>query len=189
MSTKQFKTLRVAGALILAGLVSGQVMAVPTSDTASAEATATIIAPISITNESGLRFGQVARPNSTQTKTIIIKTDDQRDAASTSDAVGTQVVGAASFTITAAANLAYTAEVSYEEDIATGATLSNVQAKCGAGLDTPILLAGGTNVSCEAAQDETTNTLKIGGTLTLTDQVAEGEMQKVAAITVTVAYD
>lgn len=176
---KQLSKLALAlGAVVLSGGVMAE-----TTDTATADASATVIAPISVAKDTDLVFGTVAKPNTGETKTVVITTAGARDASSTSNAVGTQTVSAAGFTVTAAA-YAYTATVSYEAALATGATLGAVVAKCGGAPDTSITAAG-TAVTC--ASDVTA--LKVGGTLSLTDTVATGPLSKGDAITVVVAYD
>jgi len=71
MNTQRFKTQSIAGTLILAGLVSGQVMAQVADATATAAVNATVLTPISITQEADLKFGSFAI-DATNAGTVVI---------------------------------------------------------------------------------------------------------------------
>lgn len=184
MSTKQFKILRGAGALIVAGLVSGQVMAAGNTSSAEAEVSVTLYEPLVITAVDALRFGKVARNAPTGGGSIVIPTAGNVTNTGVTK-VGDSAQAPATFTVTGTSGTTFGIAVGSITQPGTGFTISDVT----------LLGTGGVVFSSSASGASTTvfdgdAGITLGATLTIAPEaVASATENAIGRIPVTVTYE
>lgn len=187
MSTKQFKTLRVAGALILAGLVSGQVMA-QADATATAAVNATVLTPIAISKTADLQFGSFAVDATSDGTVVIAAADGERSFTGGAASVSTSTTGfsSASFTVTGETTATFSVA------LPASATLT----KSGGGsltVDTFTVDIGGERAVVSNGTTGTlvdgSATMYIGATLSVPGGTPAGLYENAVGLPVTVAYN
>lgn len=152
---------------------------------ASATLSATIETPITITNQTGLNFGRFAAPLDGAVTVVVDAASGARSG--TADLIGSVADGAAAFSVTRANSLAYTATITFngaQNGVGAGLTLGDVTASCAGTVTTPIGSSGG-GISC--AGSGTSDTLRVGGTLTVGTNAVTTMV--VGFVTATVAYN
>jgi hypothetical protein len=183
MSMKMTKLVLAIGAMAMAG------GAMAAANNATANATVTVVSPIEVAKTTDLAFGKVAIPSSGATATTVVITNaGARDAASTSDAVGSQTVAAAVFAITGQDALAYTPMITVSSNSVLGLSLSGFSGQCDA-VVAEALVVGTQKGLTGCALTTGASTLKVGGTLTIADTAVAAVAAVPGAISVTVAYD
>jgi hypothetical protein len=182
------KLMKISNNSLSAILAIGLAMAAieaSASSHASATLTATVETPVTISNQTGLNFGRFAAPLDGAVTVIVDAASGARSG--TADLVGVLSDGAAAFSVARANSLAYTATITYngtQDAVGTGLTLSDVTASCAGGSTIAIGASGG-NISC--AGSGTTDTLRVGGRLTIgTNAVTT---TATGFVTATVAYN
>lgn len=161
--------------LLVVGLVlgmSGQALAATTS----ANATATIIAPIEITKVDDLAFGNILAAASAGTVELTPEATPTRTPTTVTLPVTTGTVTAAKFTLTGAAGFAYTFTPP-----ASAATLTRVS-----GSETMTVTPWSNNLSGNAGTIGTNDTIYVGGTLNVGAAQVPGNYT--GSFSVSVAY-
>jgi len=167
------------GAVMAAALGSQSAMA---QDSDTADATATIVTALDIAKVKDLRFGAIVKPTS-DSSNVTIATNGNRSFTGNA-ALQTSAFGAASFSVTGTAGVAYNVALLGDTGSADGITLTEVTASCtggtpgGSGL-TPTL----TNCSSYTAED-----LKVGGTINITAASTATGPVTVGTVQATVTY-
>lgn len=169
------KTLRIMAAIAFTLTVVGwsQAHAIPNSPTATADATATIVAAISIDNTEDLNFGEVV--TSSGSGTVTVSPAGVRTASGVtlgSDAA----VSAASFSVTGGAG--YTYDITLPSSSVTLSDNGNTMS-----VDNFISDPSGSGTLSSGG----TQTLNVGATLTVGENQAPGSYS--GSFVVTVAYD
>lgn len=181
MKAKRLLTASAALALTLAG---GTAWAANT-DTATADAKATIITAITVSKTSDLVFGRAAVPTNGAPTTIVLSTANAQSG--TADFVSTQTTSNAVFAVAGEGTYAYTPLVTVTQSSEAGLTLSAMKGKCGSGADQSLTIGSATGLTgCALAAGASTVT--IGGTLNIAANAGTGA-KTVGAIQVVVSYD
>ena len=163
MNTQIFKTLRITGALLLAGLVSGQVMAQTASATANTQAV--VIKPITLAKATDLTFGRLASVFGT----VSIAADDgartSTNAANLIAANGIATApGRATFTVAGEEDLTYAISgATGDIELSNGTDTLSVTLT---GVYVPSK-SGGAGIADEGTLPAVNETLGVGGSLEL----------------------
>jgi hypothetical protein len=167
--------------LLAAAAVVGMAMGSQSAMAQTADATATLIAPITVSTGNALVFGSIVRPASGSV-TSIVSTGDARSGTALHSGGGQT---AATLTAAGSGNLAYTPTITYATASTTGVTAASFVGKCGSNAEASFA-SGGTLSSCTLAS--TADTIKIGATLTVASTATLGA-NTAGTFTVTVAYN
>lgn len=179
MSTKMTKLVLAIGAMVMAG------GAMAVTNTATADATATLVTPLTITKNTNLVFGTLAVPDAT-VSSVTLSVDTGGTQAGTANKVGTQTKSAASFTVAGAISLAYTPTITYTTAGTAGVSAAAFVGKCGTGVEASFA-SGGTLSGC-TTDGAGADIIKLGATLTVTSDAAVGAATA-GTLSVIVAYN
>ena len=175
--------MRKLTALLAAGLVlglSGQAMA---ATTGTATVGGTVIAPMTIDSSKTLQFGTFVQPEATTGPfTVVVAADGSRTG--TAKRVSSVAGAAATFNVTGESALAYTAKATYVSAVATGLTLTDVSFSCAGRPYASATTA--TGYACTPAG--TSDSIVVGGTLTVANTAVAGGFSSAAHISLNVEY-
>jgi hypothetical protein len=150
----------------------------------TANATVTIVTPITVTRVTDLKFGQLYSVAGTS----IVTTAGTQNGGTASFA-GTQTVSAALFNIAGQDNFAYTPQITVTPaaPAVAGLAISAMLGRCGVEADVALAAATAVNIA-GCALSSGTSTVAVGGTLTVTAAAVAGT-HIVGGIVVTAAYN
>jgi hypothetical protein len=181
MKTQHHKTFRIAAALALMGLLSGQAFADPApaqSNNATADVTVQLIQPISIQKVSDLNFGTLLTGGSAN---IILHSTGNFEADSRAMPSLGSPPQAAQFEVSGEPFLNYSLS-SNDSVVLTNENLNTLSVDLFAGIDSTGSNIGGTLSS--SGED----TIRVGGSFSINDQV-RGTYTAPGGISLTVNYD
>jgi hypothetical protein len=154
------------------------------AQSASGDATVTVVAPIAVSKTTDLVFGQLYSGAGTS----IISTAGVRNGG-TAVVAGTQTVSAATFSVQGQGAFAYTPTITVTpaSPAVAGLAISAMLGRCGTGVDVVLPPAAPTAVTgCVLIAGA--GTVAVGGTVTITAAATPG-VHTVGGIVVTVAYN
>lgn len=187
MKDDAMKAIRILSASTVLALAMGCGSAYAAdTDTASASAKADIIQAITISKTSDLAFGRAAIPTSAGTTTVVLSTANVQSG--TADFVSTQTTSNAVFAVAGEGTYAYTPLITVTDAGLTGLTLSGMKAKCGAGADQNLTLGSATGLT-GCALTAGADTVRVGGTLSISTTATAGSAKTVGTIQVVVSYN
>lgn len=176
--------MRAAVAVLAMAGSWGTVWANSLSDSASANAEATLVTPLTISSDGNMIFGRIGIPSSGSVTASITTAGVQGGSA---NFVGEQTKSAASFNVSGAPALAYSPTVTFVPSSVTGVSASAFVGKCGSQAEMS-LLSGQKLTNC-STDVFGSDSIKLGATLTVTSGASASSAARAGTFTVVVAYN
>jgi len=185
LMTSRIQKLNLAGFLLVAGLVSGPAMAqINDTETASANASATILTPITILKSADLNFGSVVASRA-ESGTVVVpaSSSTNRTLTAVTEITGNKgTISAAAYTVSGESSAAYSVSLPANASIGDGSSNTMTVDVFTSSLDSNTGQLAATGQRAAGTQD-----FQVGGTLNVAAGQAAGAYT--GSFDVTVAYN